>query len=98
MPDAILKQYADREAWLLGRMKGVGASDASALYGHHFDLDQYALWAFKRGELTRNPGNEAAMEWGHRFERPIMQKWADENGQALDLFDNARLVALLRFD
>lgn len=93
MPDRPrLIQYRDREAWLLGRMKGVGASDASALYGQHFDMDPYALWAFKRGEMTRNPGFEAAMEWGHRLERPIMEKWADENGQSLDLFDDALFI------
>lgn len=73
MGQLVRQTYEDREAWLLGRASGIGASDAAAIIGESPWLTSMQLWRQKIGadkpkDLSRN----SAVEQGNRLE-PVLR-------------------------
>ena len=54
----------------------IGGSDVGILLGLSPFVSPYALWAKKKGLIPDQETSEA-MEWGHRLERPIIEKFAE---------------------
>lgn len=54
----------------------IGGSDVGVLLGLSPFVSPYALWAKKKG-LIPDQQTSDAMEWGHRLERPILEKFAE---------------------
>lgn len=96
--------HQDREAWLLERKKGIGASEASSILGLNPFCTPFKLWANKTGLYVEEVQESEAMEWGHALETPIAIKWAERNGvtvkQCGDLIkhDNSPLFATPDFE
>jgi hypothetical protein len=71
------------EEWLAYRANGLGGSDAGTVCGVNKYKSAYALWAERTGKIEReNVGNEAT-DWGHRLERVIAEKYANDYKQAV---------------
>jgi len=54
----------------------IGGSDVGVLLGLSSFVSPYSLWAKKKG-LIPDQVTSDAMEWGHRLERPILEKFAE---------------------
>lgn len=54
----------------------IGGSDVGVILGLSPFVSPYALWAKKKGLIPDQETSEA-MEWGHRLERPIIEKFAE---------------------
>lgn len=54
----------------------IGGSDVGVILGLSSFVSPYALWAKKKG-LIPDQQTSDAMEWGHRLERPILEKFAE---------------------
>lgn len=60
--------YADREQWLVGRGKGIGASDAPIVLGESTWDSAYGLWAKKRGMVPFDASESIAIKIGQGME------------------------------
>ena len=74
------QDYPDRESWLEGRKKGVGASEAAAMCGASKYETQNDLYMLKAGLVPPKADNEA-MARGRELEGPVrerfMELWGD---------------------
>lgn len=63
--------------WLDWRDKGIGGSEIAAIVGASKWATALSVWAkkvgFDKGQLEENPN----MEWGHRLENAVTDKWLD---------------------
>jgi putative phage-type endonuclease len=59
---------------------GIGASEIAAVCGMNPYASPWDVWLRKTGQTPDVEQNEP-MEWGHRLEPAIRQKYADETGQ-----------------
>lgn len=68
------ESYETRELWLIGREKGIGASDAAAILGLSPWKSNLQLWLEKTGQRTTAEitGNEA-IDLGNRLEPNVRQ-------------------------
>jgi len=74
--------YADREAWLEARKKGIGSSDAAVLIlGKHYGVTPFSLWAQKCGLVERESMEGQHLELGLELEPFIMARWRSESGK-----------------
>lgn len=65
--------YNDRESWLAGRGKSIGASEAAAAIGMSPFESPYELWARKTGRIpAKDLSGNSAVEYGNRLE-PILR-------------------------
>lgn len=64
----------DRDAWLLKRKGGVGASEVSAILGKSQFSSALEVWASKVTEVPRVESE--IMDWGHILEAPIIGEYA----------------------
>ena len=65
--------YNDRESWLAGRGKSIGASEAAAAIGMSPFESPYELWARKTGRVpAKDLSGNSAVERGNRIE-PAMR-------------------------
>ena len=61
--------YNDRESWLAGRGKSIGASEAAAAIGMSPFESPYELWARKTGRVpAKDLSGNSAVEYGNRLE------------------------------
>lgn len=61
--------YNDRENWLAGREKSIGASEAAAAIGMSPFESPYELWARKTGRVpAKDLSGNSAVEYGNRIE------------------------------
>ena len=58
---------------------GIGASEISAVAGLNPYASPWDVWLRKTGQASDEPENEP-MEWGHRLEPAIRQKYVDQTG------------------
>lgn len=77
-------KYETEEAWLEGRRKSIGASEAPAVLGISRWKTPLALYCEKVG-LVPPPdlSDNEAVEWGLRLEPLIAEKYTDETGREL---------------
>lgn len=64
--------------WHEARRTGLGGSEIAAVLGISPFESRFSLWHRKRGEVGPVEMNEA-MEWGHRLEAAVADKFADEH-------------------
>jgi putative phage-type endonuclease len=64
------------------RLTGVGASEAGAVVGVDPFRSALDVWMLKTGLSTVEPNKY--MEWGHRLESVVLDKYADETGAQVD--------------
>lgn len=61
--------YSDRAAWLEGRQKGIGASEAAAILGMSPWMNSMKLWRLKTGaEQPKDLSKNERVEQGNRLE------------------------------
>jgi putative phage-type endonuclease len=70
-----------RSQWLAERRTGVGSSDAAVIAGVSPWKSLFALWCEKTGVAEIAPDESEYLEWGHRLEPVIAQKYADDTGR-----------------
>lgn len=61
---------------------GIGASEISAVAGLNPYASPWDVWLRKTGQASDEPENEP-MEWGHRLEPAIRQKYVDQTGATI---------------
>jgi putative phage-type endonuclease len=66
----------DSPEWHAQRAQGIGGSDIAAVMGLSPWTSRFSLWHEKKG-LTEPAPLTGAMEWGHRLEPAVAQKFAD---------------------
>jgi len=75
---------ADKEAWLLERLKTIGASEAGSVLGVP---DAYEtplqVWARKVGKIPVQSEMTEAMEWGTRLESVLAQAYQEKTGRKI---------------
>jgi putative phage-type endonuclease len=71
-----------RDAWLLQRRNGIGASEAAAALGLSPFLTPLELYCQKRG-LTEGTEETEAMRWGTRLEPLIAAAYEERTGQRI---------------
>lgn len=76
-------RYNNREEWLEGRKKGIGASDVGTLLGLNKYNTPLRLWNKIMG-LTAPEGESAAMSRGHRVEPLVASDFAAATGAIID--------------
>lgn len=67
---------SDREAWLLARNSGLGASDMPSVLGVGF-RDPAEVWAEKRGVLRDSLDEYEFVQWGLRLEPVIIEAYSE---------------------
>jgi len=86
---ATLTEAQRREAWLKDRRTGIGGSEVAAILLAPEDRPSWCsplkLWLEKRG-LAETAENDA-MRAGKRFERSILELYADARGVAIEFAD-----------
>lgn len=70
--------YDGSEEWHELRAGGIGGSEIGTILGLNRWDSPYSLWAKKTGKIERTPQNDA-MEWGHRLEPVILDKFEDNH-------------------
>lgn len=73
----VLLPETDLDTWLAARRDGVGASEVAAIVGVSKYDGPLKVCLDKWGLLP--PQDSAAMEWGRRLERPVLEKFQDEH-------------------
>jgi putative phage-type endonuclease len=61
---------------------GIGASEISAIVGMNPFASPWDVWCRKTGQAPE-PDDSAPIEWGHRLEPVIRQKYCDDTGAAI---------------
>lgn len=70
--------------WHELRAKNIGSSDAATLFNCNKFQSLYTLWCTKHGLIQpSDSGNERTL-WGQRFEAPIAQGIAEDNGWSIN--------------
>ena len=64
--------------WMAWRNNGIGASEIAAVMGVSKWETPISVWAKKVGFDKAEPEENENMEWGHRLENAITDKWLDE--------------------
>lgn len=77
MSKQIIK-YKNREEWLQGRSKGIGASEAGTILGLNPWETPYQLWRRKKG-IDPPKQENFAMKAGHYLEDAVSKFYADES-------------------
>ena len=78
------QDYPDRESWLEGRKKGVGASEAAAMCGASKYESQNDLYMLKAG-LTAPKADNEAMQRGRELEGPVRERFMELYGDIFTL-------------
>lgn len=78
------QDYPDRESWLEGRKKGVGASEAAAMCGASKYETQNDLYMLKAGLVPPKADNEA-MARGRELEGPVRERFMELYGDIFTL-------------
>lgn len=81
-----------RDQWLLKRREVITGTDLAALFG----VDRYKrtamdVWLDKTGR-SEQKADSGALRFGRRFERPILEEYADAEGVALIFADSHNLM------
>lgn len=83
-----LRDYGTREAWLAGRLSGLGASDVAALFTDE-DGDSlgystaYALWLEKTGQVAPEDLSGDLVDLGNKFEPVIAELYQERTGRTV---------------
>lgn len=86
--------YFDREEWLKGRTKTLGASDAAAVIGKSPWMTELDLWKAKTGKAKPTKSN-ADMERGHLSEEHIRELYAIEMGRTV--YDGTGIILTSKY-
>lgn len=84
---ATIVTFADRDAWLEARRKGIGGSDCAAILGYNPHRSPYNVWLEKTGRLPPEDLAERveAVRWGLRLEAPIVDGFGADTGREVRL-------------
>lgn len=72
-------KYKNREEWLAGRGKGIGASEAGTVLGLNPFCTPYQLWRYKKG-IDPPQEENFAMKAGHYLEDAVSMFFRDGSG------------------
>lgn len=78
-----IETHADLDSWLAARKRGIGGSDAAALFGVNPFKSEYELWGEKSGLLDGSSAETEAQYWGKELEEPIARRYAKVTGRQL---------------
>ena len=67
------------DEWLKLRQTGIGGSDVAAILGWSPWKSFFSLWAEKTEVVKAEQLDSAPVEWGHRLEPVVMDKFEDEH-------------------
>lgn len=81
-------EIESQAAWLAERMKGIGGSDAPALYGLSPWQSAYGLWGQKTGLAPSTFAGNEATEWGKQLEDVIVKRFETQHPEWLILNNN----------
>ena len=76
--EIFIKQNTDE--WMAWRHDGITATDASAIWGTSPWKSVLDIYADKIAPAKKECGGSAAMEWGHRIEPLLIEKFCDVHG------------------
>lgn len=76
---AVANHKPGSDEWLAMRQLGIGGSDVAAILGWSPFTSFYTLWANKTGLVEADKLDNPAIEWGHRLESVVMDKFQDEH-------------------
>jgi len=85
-----------KQAWLAERRTCITGTDISAILGLSKFAGPIDVYLDKKSQLNK-PDNEA-MEFGRRFERPILEAYADRFGKAIEFARPWTLIKVPGFD
>jgi len=92
MTDPAPETTDTRATWLESRKKVVTGTDLAALFGVGYkDASAMTVWLDKTGRSGATADN-AALRFGRRFERPVLEEYADRESVALIYADSHQLV------
>lgn len=73
----VIKLPTTEEEWLAARLKGIGASEASAIVGCNPYMSNVDLWKIKTGRKTApDISNKDCVQYGHAAEAPLREMFA----------------------
>jgi putative phage-type endonuclease len=84
-----MAEYANTPAWLKARKRGIGGSDAAALFGASPWQTPFSLYVEKVTELDAAEAADDERDvsspkyWGHMFEPVVRQAYADRTGRTV---------------
>jgi putative phage-type endonuclease len=65
--------------WHAMRSNGIGGSEIGTIMGLNPWESAFSLWAKRTGQIASPPVDNWAVRFGHAFEEPILQMWAEDN-------------------
>lgn len=71
------------ERWHLARRHGISGSQMAAVMDVNKWSTPFAVWSFHMGRTQPESNQSAPMEWGHRLEPVIAQKYSEQFGVKL---------------
>lgn len=86
VPDEVVIDYKEREAWLERRARGIGGSEAAAIYdvGVSPFESPFSLWAAKaRTDRPPPPLEGEILEWGALLEPAVAKRYEAVTGRQL---------------
>lgn len=81
--ETVTETYADRDAWVEARRRGIGGSDAPILLGQDGERGAADLWLDKVDGQQARPQTER-MKWGIRNEASIRDGYAEDSGRVVE--------------
>lgn len=73
----IINIQQNTDEWLAWRHDGITATDASAIWGTSPWRSRLDVFADKTGPCPKETTGSAKMEWGHRIEPLLIEKWSE---------------------
>ncbi len=81
--DATSLKVGSVEMWHNARRHGLSGSQIAAVMGMSKWQSPFAVWSFITGRTKPESDNRPSLEWGHRLEPVVAQKYAEQFGANL---------------
>jgi len=82
----------EREDWLAKRRRGIGASEAAAIFGLSSYTSPLQLYHEKIGTLPQSAAQTEAQKWGKLLEPAIIEGYAEETHRIVTRMDEYTIV------
>jgi putative phage-type endonuclease len=86
---------ARKAAWLAERRTCITGTDIAAIFGLNKWTSPIEVWLSKKNQIEK-PDNDA-MEFGRRFERPILEVYSERLGQPIEFAEHWSLIRVPGF-
>ena len=83
---------ADRTKWLEDRRTAITATDAAKILGVSKYGGRMSVWLDKTGKAPLEGADSSALRFGRRFERPILEEYADREQVQIAFADSFSMI------